>query len=211
MEYQRKAERPPVTRRKQGADVGFDPNGIAGLGQSKQFREPCHVGVHREAGEVERDASDHVGRLSAYPRQADQVVHSRGHLAGEPPIQFAPEADEASCLSPKESSLVDDLFELASLGASKVGRGRVPGEQRRRDRIHPDICGLRRQHSRRQELERALERELAQVRNATRIALRKPAVSLTGTSRYRSRSDHPAKIGRPRLQDTRDVPPNLCR
>ncbi len=107
------------------------------------------MGVHSKAGEVERDAPDHVGRLSAYPGQADQVVHGRRYLASEPLVQFPPEADEAPCFSPKEPGLVDDLLELARLGTSKVSRGRVSGEQRRRDRIDADICGLRGQHGRR--------------------------------------------------------------
>ena len=63
-------------------------------------------------------------------------------------------ADERLRLLPKEAGRDDQLFELRRLRLHQRARIGVALEQRRRHQVHPRIGRLRRQHRRRQQLER---------------------------------------------------------
>ena len=78
---QPEAERPPLPGGQQRVDIGLDPDRIGRLGETEQTGQAGHVGVDRQAGQVETHAPHHVGGLAPHSGQGDQVLDRLRHLA----------------------------------------------------------------------------------------------------------------------------------
>ena len=155
------------------------------------------MGVDRQARQPETDTPDHVGRLAAHPRQADQVLHGCGHHAGESLVDGPAEPDEALRLGTEETGRVDESLQLGRVGLAQIGRRRVTGEDRRRDHVDPFIGGLGREHRGHQQLKWIVEVKCTQFLGRPGVLEGQAASRLSGPSFWSSRSGHAGQRKRP--------------
>ena len=79
MENDPQAKRPAISGRDKVIEDQFELDWIGFFAQSQPLAEPDHMGVHREARETERHASNHVCCLAADTGERDQVGHVSGN------------------------------------------------------------------------------------------------------------------------------------
>jgi hypothetical protein len=121
----------------------------------------AHVGV-------ERVAQHHVRRLAPHAGQDHERVHVGRHLAAVPLDERARHADEVLRLAAEETRRAHELLDVLGARRRERARVRVGGEERRGDHVHPLVGALRAEDGGAEELERAVERQLA-VRVGVRL------------------------------------------
>ena len=134
---------------------------VAKLRQAKPLAHPIHMGIHREAWNVERDAAHDIGRLSSHTCQRLQFFIRARHDAVKTRHQIPGHRNDVFRLRTIQSNRADVRFDIRRLGFGEALRVRIRFKQLRRHFVDGSVRCLRRQNHRHDQLKRRVVEKLA--------------------------------------------------
>jgi len=187
MQDEQQAERAPIGRRDHVIEDIFEFHGV-GLGrQPEASRKSPDMRVHWKPGKVHRHAPDHVGSFAATPRDRDEVLHRRRHLAVETLDQGLSHSHQRPGLVPIEAGGPHQFLDILERGYRQILGRRIAGEQRRGHDVDPHIGALRRENGGSEQFV-----GIAVIEFAVGVGVfeDEPSECLGGSALRRSRSSH---------------------
>ncbi len=152
-------KRAPVLAWNELDQVALDLHRILFLREAQPLRETADVRVDDDALGMPELCRHDVRRLPRDARELDELVERRRHLAVEIVDEHPHRPAQRLRLLPVEARREDVALELFLRHGEVVLGCVVLLEERRGHPVHVHVGGLRRQHHRDEQLERARERE----------------------------------------------------